>query len=118
MPRSRSNEVQTGHQTFVVDDHRVAAYETVLDPETGLIVQRSIAATDEEIRARELAAMRRGLESVDARIAQADHKLAPWEDDPDEEEIAKRRAGLEAERELLLSKLAQLEPPEPEKKVT
>ena len=108
---SHADIVFGSNQSIVIDDHRVD-HVSVLNPETGLVTQKPVAATAEEIRLRELASLRRGLESVEYRLANLDpNDVMPWEEPVSEERMAKIRAGLEAEREYVLAKLAELDPP-------
>jgi hypothetical protein len=104
-------------QTFVHDDHKVDFFSRV-NPETGLVEQVPIAATEEEKRAVERRSLQRALESVDARLAALDlNDVMPWEEPLTDVQVARKRAGLEAEREHVLAKIAELEPPaEPEKR--
>jgi hypothetical protein len=80
-------------------------YTTVED---GLRVAHSVAATEDEIRQRDIEGYTRSLEGVHFRLAHVGEPLAPYEDPPDEREIAKRRAALEAERQHILDTIAAL----------
>jgi hypothetical protein len=96
-------------RTFGHDDHRVDFIE-VIDPETGLFVRKPVAATPEELRQREVDGWRKALESVDYRLAALDpNDVLPPDEPRSEEWMAKRRAGLENERERCLDELARLE---------
>jgi hypothetical protein len=115
--RFRLPERVEGEQnTFTLDDKRVD-HASWLNPQTGLLEQRSIKATEEELRAREVASLRRALESVDARIAQLDpNDVFAWEEPRTEEQMRRRREGLDAERAHILAELARLEAEPPTKK--
>jgi hypothetical protein len=111
--RQSPERVDAAHNTFTIDDHRVD-HETILDPETGLLVQRPIKITPEQEHARELAAMHHALESVDYRIATLDpNDVMAYEEPLSDERMERKRAGLDLERLDILDKLAELEAAEP-----
>jgi hypothetical protein len=116
-PRSNEVRVEGAHNSFTIDDHRVD-HVSMLDPATGLYVQKSIAATEEELHERELASMRHALASVDHRIDTLDPAdVMPYEEPLSAEQLERKRIGLENEREWIVSEIARLEAPaEPEKR--
>lgn len=94
-----------------VHDARVD-HISVFDPASGLVSQRGIAITPAEEHERDLRDMRAALASVDHRIAALDpNDVMPWEEPRSEATMAKLRAGLDAEREHVLSEIARLEAP-------
>jgi hypothetical protein len=96
--------------TFSIDTHTID-HVRVRDPETGLWSERSVKASDDEIRQREIDGLTRGLASVDHRLATLDpNDVMPYEEPLSEGAVEKRRAGLEAEREYVLARLAEYEP--------
>jgi hypothetical protein len=80
---------------------------------TGARTAYPVAITLEQEREREIASLRRSLEGVDHRLAHVDDDdRFPWESEPPTaEQVERKRAGLDAEREFVVSKLAELDPP-------
>ena len=106
----RRVEGPRGSGTFTIDDATVDHF-SVLDPATGLVTQKPVKASDEEMRQREVLGYQRGLASVDHRLATLDpNDVMPYEEPLSQEQVDRRRAGLEAERAFIVARLAELEP--------
>src|SRR5262245_15975349 len=92
------NRVERPNRTLSLDDRTV---DTIgyLDPASGLLTQKPVAASDEEKRQVEIDGLRRALASVDQRLATLDPgDVFPWETPMSAEEFEAKLAGLEAER--------------------
>lgn len=99
-------------RTILYDDGQFD-HVTVRDPETGLLTQRPIRATPEEQREVEVKNLRSNLASVEDALAGVEglwpnEQLLPTER---RERIEERRAGLEAERQVIYERLAALGAP-------
>ena len=75
--------------------------------------EKPVKASDDEIREREIASLHRALEGIGHRLAHVEEPLAWYEDAPSAAEIERRKAGLQAERSYVLSKLEELGAIEP-----
>jgi hypothetical protein len=106
---TRYDAIEDSRTRTVVYDDGQFDYVEVRDPETGQLVRKPIAATPEELRQTEIHNLRGNLASVEERLSSVEEL---WPDAlPTEraEKIAERRAGLEAEREVIRERLAVLE---------
>ena len=52
--------------------------------------------------------LQRNLEGIEHRLAHVEEAVAPWDDPPLEEEVARRRESLEGEKAFVLSELERL----------
>jgi len=73
---------------------------------TGERSAQTLRATTEEVRERELVAWRRALEGIDFRLEHVEEPLTWFEQPPLPDEVERRRASLEAEREKCLWEIA------------
>jgi len=75
------------------------------DNKTGLSFEKPLTANPEKQREAEIAALRRALESVEDREQHVEERRHWNEEPPTAEVVARRREGLEAERQHIFSEL-------------
>jgi hypothetical protein len=109
----RYDVIHEDNNTLSFDDGEVDTI-SYRDPVTRRVERRPAAITPQEARQVEVHGWVRALESVEHRIALHDanpREHFGWEQPPTADQIERKRAGLEAERQHVLDKLAALEAP-------
>lgn len=85
----RFDAILGSNQSLNFDDGTID-HTSYLDPETGLLIQKPLKVTPEQVRQRDIRDLRRELEGVEHRLARLDDPIPPWQVDVPSSEILER----------------------------